>query len=183
MKTKNPKIKETRLYSFVKNNFNEDNSIIHFKTGIDYNKLSKILNNDVNLSAEEFLLIAKLLAPNKITEMADYVFEDYTTLFQSQETKDESLSLFGTFISKHLKSKKDLADAANITVPLFTNLMKSDTGINSKLVAAELFIICKHIGRDFKEALEEIYPKCTLMSKKQQEILEKEFNARNKKAK
>jgi hypothetical protein len=156
------------VFSRLKSKKNE----IYFKTGIPRSRLSKLsVASYLNIKGSEFYLIA-LALPLDLNEMADEVFKDFKTHYQSNKAKGTNLTKFGQFISSGLIFQKTIAKNTGILESRLSKL-----ALNPKTIplAKEIYLSALAINRNPSDAFKFIYSDLKLNSLKEQERLRKEY--------
>ena len=150
---------------------------IYFKTGIPRSRLSKLsVASYLNVKGSEFYLIAMAL-PLDLNEMADEVFKDFKTQYQSNNTKEANLTKFGQLISSGLIFQKTIAANTGILESRLSKL-----ALNHKTIplAKEIYLSALAINKNPSDAFTFIYGDLKLNSLKEQERLRKEYEPKKK---
>lgn len=140
---------------------------VYFKTGIILSKLSKLCNNQADLHADDFYLIA-LYCEADVDVMADFVFKDYSvkeiTALQLSNDKfgEQHLSKYGQFLLEFLSSQKLVAAKIGIDEGRISKLMKANS--EQKLLAIEVYLTAKAFNQSAKSAFNKVCGHLTLNS-------------------
>lgn len=192
---KHPEKSNSNLAAYLLKHFDGDLKELHLITGIPYNKLTKGINDQLNLDLSDFYLIAIAVNPENINQMADEVFkntdylaqtsvQDYFNIEENEDNNRDNqagnLSEFGNFLKLHLYSKQQLSKISGIGVNVINSLMKEDSNISSKLVAGRFYKLCKALERDFSYWTSKFYQHLRLTTKEERKILEDNFYKKNK---
>jgi hypothetical protein len=161
------------VFSRLKSKKNE----VYFKTGIPRSRLSKLsVASYLNIKGSEFYLIALALSLD-LNEMADEVFKDFKTQYQSNKVKGSNLTKFGQFISSGLIFQKTIAKNTGI---LESRLSKLALNHNTIPLAKEIYLSTLAINKNPSDAFKFIYGDLKLNSFQEQERLRKEYKAKKK---
>lgn len=161
------------VFSRLKSKKNE----IYFKTGITGSRLSKLsVASYLNIKGSEFYLISLALSID-LNEMADEVFKDFKTQYQSNKGKGANLTKFGQFISSGLIFQKTIAKNTGI---LESRLSKLALDHNTIPLAKEIYLSTIAINKNPSEAFKFIYGHLKLNSIQEQERLKNAYVSRRK---
>lgn len=161
------------VFSGLKSKKNE----IYFKTGISRSRLSKLsVPSYHNIKGSEFYLIALALQMD-LNELADEVFKDFKTQYQSKKTNEANLTKFGQFIAGGLIFQRTVATNTGISESRLSKL-----ALNAKtiLLAKEIYLSALALNKNPGEAFQFIYGHLKLNSIKEQERLKKEYEAKRR---